>query len=86
MILGWPMAIAALTLVAAANPAPYAVRDIGSAPASTAPTSGEMPAASSDLFKISDIDAAPTPGRSPVSGHTATAPEDLFKISEVSPR
>lgn len=83
MILGRPIAVAALTLVAAANPPPYAVRDIGSAPGA-AQTPDDAPVAAQELFKITDIDAAPTPGRGP--DITPTAPEDLFKISDIENR
>ena len=66
--------LASTTAAASANTAPYAISDIGPAPAAA--------------FKISDIGAAPNPGYGATanSGNTPAAPEELFKISDISPR
>ena len=59
---------------ARASTSPYSISDVGPAPAAD--------------FRISDIDAASTPGNeAPASSDdTPAAPADTFKISDISPR
>ena len=63
-------ALAPTAAAASANAAPYAVGDIGPAPAAA--------------FRISDIGAAR--GYDADSDNAPAAPEDLFSITDISPR